>query len=94
MSPNNYSYLEAWLGLSNMSHNLAVSMLILAFVSVIKMVQLGFEGTIEWLFLIVMSIISIVIFLKRSIRFNNYYKADRVAAIECLNLVDKAKKID
>lgn len=94
LSPNNYAYLESWLGLSNMSHNIAVALIFFFVVSIVKMFQLNFVNIIDWIVLSIISIISMIIFLKRSIRFNNYYKTDRVAAIEILNLVEKAKKID
>ena len=90
LSPNNYSYLQSWLGLSNMSHNIALAMLILCFVSIFKMFQVG-TSIFDWIILLILSIISAVIFLKRSIRFNNYSKLEKVAAIEKLELIEKAK---
>ncbi|MCB9300995.1 MAG: hypothetical protein H6566_10135 [Lewinellaceae bacterium] len=91
LSPNNYSYLQSWLGLSNMSHNIAIAMLISCFVSVFKMFQVGTANILDWIFLLFVSIVSTIIFLKRSIRFNNYFKAEKVAAIEKLELLEKAK---
>jgi hypothetical protein len=91
LSPNNYAYLESWLGLSNMSHNLALALLMLMTISIIKIFQLNFIGFTDWLMLTILCMISTIIFLKRSIRFNNYYKTDRVATIERLHLVERAK---
>ncbi|MFK7906877.1 MAG: hypothetical protein AB8B69_17220 [Chitinophagales bacterium] len=91
LSPNNYIYLQSWLGLSNMSHNIAVAMIVLGGVSVFKMFYIETENIIEWVMLLIFCIFSVGIFLKRSIKFNNYFKEEIITTIEKLELLKKAK---
>jgi len=93
LSPNNYSFLQSWLGLSNMSHNIALAMLIIVSVAIFKMFQVDTVKIWEWIFVLIISLISVIIFLKRSIRFNNYFKLEAVATIEKLEILKKAKKV-
>ena len=92
-SPINYQYLETWMGLSNMSHNFAVSFITFSLVSIIKLFGcFTIQCYIGWILLIILSILFTIMFLKKSLKFNNYYKADRIAAIEKLYLEKLAEK--
>ena len=91
-SPNNYQFLETWLGLSNMSHNFAVSLLIFSIVASIKLFSCSDSYCfLGWILIMVICFLFTIIFLKRSLKFNNYYKFDRIAAIEKLHIEKQAE---
>jgi hypothetical protein len=83
-SPLNHEYFVTWLGMSNMAHNLSFSLTLGSFIFIYKGITSSSLYTYDW-YLAAMGVFLLsVVFLHRSIRYNNSYKRDSAAFVDHL----------
>ena len=87
-SPENYVYLQTWKTLKTMSHNLSFAFLLILLVSIFRYIRLLSS---DWLVVSCVSLISVIILLKRAHTYDKSHFKEMREIIDVLNLEEKAK---
>jgi uncharacterized membrane protein len=85
-SPENYLYIQTWKLLKNMSHNLSFAFLMVMIVSAIRFAQIW---SIDWAFLVIVSLIFMWSFLYRSHVYDTWHYKELLETVNGLRLEDK-----
>ncbi|MBT8310123.1 MAG: hypothetical protein HKN96_02360 [Flavobacteriaceae bacterium] len=91
-SPSNFKYIESWNMFCNLSHNLAVGMLVLFVASVLRLILVDGASIKVFGVIALIAIIAFFILLKRAVVFRIWAMNDLNAAIDRLELVQKAEQ--